>query len=409
MRKLWALSFLSLAMTMPLRADFRSTWPFDGHIGFINSNIPGRTVEDNIKSSGGDLGLHFSPILGWDTSRWLILPELDIDTNSANTILKVDDERFVFLSQSTSNLELGTAFRRTPDQRFGFKLFGGGFQGKETVDETLQTGQYNYQDGGVQLDWRQKWDTSTPFRSTLGLRGTNRQYPNWQTLDPSARKEKDQAITKLYTDLEWAWNSMPASTVVGLSLQSVDYVAAYILGPDSLTSTTKRKDSIVDLSLGLPMEFGKHGLELKARLESWTSNLNNYDSQNNYTTEKYIDFGEVGGGFGYSYDFKGPWSFFDSPQLTVDLDLAQRVYVQRLPRNTDGSLDHKADGTVKTDVKEADFTRNISLGFNSAYTEHWAFYVKFNNLYASSNNDDHSSALYNYIFNTFNFGFNFVY
>jgi hypothetical protein len=405
MRKILALSFFSLALATPLLADFKSTWPFDGRLGFINSNIPGRTTEENIKSSGGDLELHFSPILGWDSSRWLILPELDIDTNSANTILKVDDERFVFLSQSTSNLELGTAFRRTPDQRFGFKIFAGGFQGKETVDETLQTGQYNYQDGGIQLDWRQKWNTNTPFRSSLGLRSTNRQYPNWQTLDPAARKEKDQTITKLFTDLEWAWTSIPASTVLGLSLQSVNYVDAVVVDASAQTTDAKRKDSIMDLSLGMPMQFGQrgqHGLELKAHLETWTSNLTHYDVQTSPPTytAKYVDFAEVGGGFGYSYDFKNAWGFLASPQLTLDLDLAQRPYVERLARNT--------DGTPK-EAKEVDFTRNVAFGFNSAYTEHWAFYVKLTNLYASSNNDDQSSSLYNYIFNTFNFGFNFVY
>ena len=403
------LAALSLLITAPLAADFRSAWPLDGRLGGINSQVPGRSAEDNIKSSGGELELHFDPILGWTDSRWLILPALDIETNSANTILKVDDDRFVFLSQATTGLELGTAFKRTPDQRFGFKLFAGGFQGKEAVNEELSNGQYNYQDGGIALDWRQKWDTATPFRSTLGLRATNRKYPNWQSLDPAARREKDQDITKLYTDLEWLWSDLHASTVAGVSVQSVAYPDAVVVDATGTTlAGVKRKDSVFDLSVAMPFQLGRHSLEPRARIESWASNLTQYDSQNNVFTDHYNAFGELGGGLGYSYDFEGPWWVMDSPQVTVDLDLSQRAYSNRLARTDKGLYPLRPDGSLRGD-KEEDFARAISLGYNSAFSQHWGLYVKFVNNYAQSNNDDQSSSLYNYTFNTFSLGLNFVY
>ena len=394
------LAVLSLALSAPLAAEFRSTWPLDGRLGGLNSTVPTRTAEDNLKSSGGEMELHFDPILGWEGSRWLILPTLDIEANSANTILKVDDERFVFVDQVNTEFDLGTAWKRTPDQRFGFKFIAAGFQGKEATNENINTGQYNYQDGGVQLDWRQKWDTETPFRTTLGLRATDRKYPNWISLDPAARHEKDQAISKIFSDWEWAFSSLKASALVSLSVQNVNYSEAVVIDSSGVTTDAKRKESVIDLSFSLPWGLGHHLLEPRLRAEAWGSNLNHYDAQNGVYIPSYNAFGEIGGGLGYSCDFQGPWWFMDSPQLTLDLDLAQRGYSSR-PAKSD-------KGLLKKEL-EWDFTRDIALGYNSAFSEHWGLYVKFSNHYASSNNDDQSSSLYNYTFNTFNLGVNFVY
>jgi len=251
------------------------------------------------------------------------------------------------------------------------------------------------------LDWRQKWDTDTPFRSTLGLKATNRQYPNWQSLDPAARREKDQSISKLYTDMEWAWTGIKAKTLVGLSLQGIKYPEALVVDETGTTAAAKkREESVLDFSVAMPWALGRHTLEPRLRLLSWGSNLTQYDSQNNIFIAQYNTFGELGGGLGYSYDFEGPWWFMDSPQVTLDLDLTQRQYVGRFAR--------KSNGALNTD-KEWDFSRAVSLGYNSAFSEHWGLYTKFVHFYASSNNDDQSSSLYNYVFNTFSLGVNFVY
>jgi hypothetical protein len=402
-RALVPLCFAILFAAAPLRAAFRAAWPFDGHLAAIDSTVPGRSTEDDLKSGGADVALNFSPILGWDESRWLILPSLDVDSNSANTILKVDDQRFEFLSQSDTRVELGGAFKRTPDQRFGARLFGESFQAKQAANETLATGQYDYQDKGVEADWREKWDTGIPFRSTLGLSSTDRQYPNWMSLDPSQLHEKDQTITRLYTDLEWAWSAHHGRTIVGLSLQSEDYKEALVVDETGTTANAVRqKDSITQLDIDVPFTVGKHSFTPGLTGIAWESNLTNYDADNNYFTPNYNQFGEVDGRLGYAYDFDGPWAwgFFDSPQLTLDLDLELRQYVGRLAKNADGSLSGEA---------ERDFTRNFSIGFNSPCSDHWAFFAKFNHLDSASNNQEESSALYNYIFNTFSLGANFSY
>lgn len=390
----------ALLLGAPLRAEFKSVWPLDGSFAAINGSSPDRTLEENLKGSGGNLQFRLDPILGWTDSRWLILPSLMLDWQSANSIVKVQDERFEFLQQGTSRLELGTAFRRTPDQRFGLRLFGETFQAKQAVNEELTNGAYNFQDGGLSLDWRQKWGTNTPFRSTLGVTLTDRKYPNWQSLDPGQRSEKDQGIGKVYTDLEWAWNSAKASTILGLSLQSAAYREGLTIDSDGTTTAgTKRRDDVVDISLSLPMQFGRHGVSAALAAQLWDSNLNIFDSQQGTYIPNYNDFYLSRLDLGYAYDF-GPWWIFDSPQLTLDLGLEVRQYVTRPARNDDGSL---------RDVAERDFIRDFALGFNSAYTEHWGLFFKVNIQSASSNNHDRSSALYSYTFNTTALGLNFVY
>lgn len=400
MKKLAALIALAALSAAPLRAEFKALWPFEGSLAAINGSSPARSVSDNLKGSGGDLALRLDPVLGWTGSKWLILPSLSLDYQNANSIIKVQDERFEFLQQDTSRLELGLAYRRTPDQRFGVRLFGEGFQAKQAANEQITTGVYNYQDGGLSLDWRQKWDTATPFRSTLGLTATDRKYPNWQSLDPEQRPEKDQGIVKLYTDLEWAWSDS-VSTVLGLSLQSADYKASYVQDASGLTTTaTKRKDAVLDLSLSAPMRFGRHGISSALDFQAWDSNFNYFDSQQGTFIKDYNDFALGRLDLGYSYDFRGPWWFLDSPQLTLDLGLELRQYITRWARNTDGSF---------RDVKERDFIRDFTLGFNSAFSEHWGTFFKVNVQSAASNNYDQTSSLYNYAFTTSVLGVNFLY
>lgn len=400
MRKTLSLFFAAAALAAPLAAEFKALWPLDGSFAAVNGASPKRTAEENLKSSGGQLQLRFDPILGWTDSRWLILPSLAMDWQSSNSIIKVQDERFEFLQQGTTRLELGGAFKRTPDQRFGVRLFGETFQAKQAANEELSNGVYNYEDGGLSLDWRQKWGTSTPFRSTVGLTLTNRQYPNWQSLDPGQRREKDQNITKLYTDLEWAWTGMEASTIVGLSIQSADYKEGLTIDSTGTTSAgIKRKDAVLELSASMPMRFGKHGVDAGISVQTWDSNLNIYDSQGGDYVPDYNDFVLTRADLGYAYDFN-PWGWLQSPQLSLDLGLELRQYLKRQARTLDGTL---------SEAMQRDFVRDLTVGFNSAFSEHWGFFFRVNLQNSASNNEDQSSALYNYSFNTTLLGVNWVY
>lgn len=393
---------LGLLAAAPLRAEFKALWPLDGSLSLVNGSQPNRSTEDNLKGSGGQAQFDLDPILGWSGSRWLILPALALDWQSANSIVKVDDDRFEFLQQGDTRVELGTAFKRTPDQRFGLRLFGETFQAKQAVNESIATGVYNYQDSGLSMDWRQKWDTGVPFRSTLGLTATDRAYPNWVSLDPQQLKEKDQSIGELYTDLEWAWSDR-VSTRLGLSVQGINYKSGLTIDADGTTGTgTLRKETVLDADLVVPMRFGRHGIDVGLSAELWGSNLNVYDSQTGTYIANYNDFALGRVDLGYAYDFAQPWAwgFFKSPQLTLDLGLELRQYLYRPARNDDGTL---------RDVTERDFVRDFAIGLNSSYTEHWGAFFKVDIQSAASNNYDQSSALYNYAFNTTSLGVNFLY
>ena len=166
-------------------AEFKSVWPVDGRLGLINSSVPGNTADQDIKGSGVDVEASFAPILGWTGSRWLVLPLAEADYNTASQIIKVDDQRYLFLEQLDSRFELGTAWRVTPDTRFSLRGFNENFQAKQAANEQLSTGQYNYQDVGAGVDWKSKWNAFVPMKTTVGLALTDRQYPNWLSLDPS--------------------------------------------------------------------------------------------------------------------------------------------------------------------------------------------------------------------------------
>ncbi len=223
------------------------------------------------------------------------------------------------------------------------------------------------------------------------------------SLDPSRLHEKDQTITRLYTDLEWAWSAHQGKTIVGLSLQSEDYKEALVVDETGTTANAVRqKDSITRLDIDVPFTVGKHSFTPGLTGIAWESNLTNYDADNNYFTPNYNQFGEVDGRLGYAYDFDGPWAtgLFDSPE--ADPGPGPGAAPVRRPPGQERRRQPQREA-------ERDFTRNFSIGFNSPCSDHWAFFAKFNHLDSASNNQEESSALYNYIFNTFSLGANFSY
>lgn len=379
----------------------------EGSLYAVTGWDPNRRAEDNFKGSGGEFSLYLTPILGWHDSRFLLTPAYDIDYSGTNTVLKVDDEVFIYSHRLTNTLELGGAYKTPSQNRYGLKIFYEGFNGTQSVDEHLGYGQYDYQDAGIKLSWTKKTEAKSAY--SVGVSAYQRKFPNYVSLDPGQRHDKDSQNTKLYADADIKWQGRyPFMTLLSWSIQDEKFTEALIVDDSGTTNTaadgsgTLRRDLVNTLSLSLPWEAGQSRWSIGYSLELRSSNYNYLDSQQNVYMANYNDYAEHGLHLSGAYDFSSAWWVLKSPEISLDADFTYRLYKSRLAKTADGTYD-------LLPPLEIDNRYEARLGFNSPITDHWAFNTSIDWMGLYSNNLDQSTSLVNYKFYTFRIGGQFNY
>jgi hypothetical protein len=397
-RKSLCAALLAAAVSAPLGA-FELIVPIEGKGGFVQGQNPKRSGEENLRSFGGEADFSIAPILGWRGSKWRFTPAYSFGYSGVNNVLKLDEDLFLFTQQMTNKVDIAGAWRKNKDVRVNFGAFYESFHGKLAADEPWFKGLYDYQDSGVEVSWRHGWGRSKAFSSTLGLRATNRIYPNNVTLAQPEVREKDAVIVKPYLGLELK-ASDKVHVALDWSLQAVEYKEAVVVDDTGTTAAgTKRRDTVSSFGLSAPMHFGRQDLYLAYGLESRGSNYGVYDSNNNYFTEGFNDYNEHRLSVSWGYGF-GAWGWLQAPQVTLDGEVIARLYANRLARDENG---------VVTAAKQADQSYMLALGFNSPLSDHWSLYTQLEMSTYRSNDVDQSSSLNNYTFNTFRLGGQFAY
>lgn len=396
-----ALALAALAAE-PVRAAF--TFPIEGRLGFVNGSNNQRQSEDNLKSSGGDGELSLAPVWAAAGKTGLrFTPTYDFEYSGVNSVLRVEEALFLFSQQMTNNVTLGGAYKTSADTRFGLKAFYDGFNGKVATDDVWGKGIYDYQDLGADLSWSSKWATAVPLRTTLGLRGTQRKFPHYVSLDPEQRHEKDSNIGRIFMDIELVWNTkMPVFTTLSLSHEAATYQESLVVDDTGTTNSgTRRRDAVTSASLALPIQAEKQSWELAYDLEIRDSNYNYFDSQGPTYLEDFNDYAEHAFVLSWSYNFENAWiKVFKKPQLTFGTGATARVYKTRLAKDDKGEY---------TTSKQIDNIWSLDLGFNSPLASFIAFYFKIDFQGHNSNNQDTGTSLAKYNFVTTRLGTQFAF
>lgn len=403
--KKWALGLLALTFGMPLMA-METTMVSEGSLTGISGWDPTRRTEDNLKSAGGEIKLYLQPILAFKDKRWLITPNYDFEYSNVNNVLAVDDSVFLFNQYMSNLFELGGAWRNRGGQRAGLKGFYTAINGTTATNEKLSTGLYNYGDLGVKANWSLKTEAKSTY--AVEVASYARKYPNYVTLDADQRHEKDSNIGSVSLDADIRWNTArPFMTLLNYSFQSQNYSDAYVIDETGTTITasgksTLRKDIVHTLGLTLPFEFGPTKWGLGYTREARISNFNYYDSQQSIYMSGYNDYIEHGMILSFAYDFKDPWWFLISPEITLDADAHLRLYRTRMAKRSDGTYDDAPP-------LEKDNRYQARIGLNSPVSEHWSANASMDFLGVTSNNLDASTSLVNYKFYTLRAGAMFNY
>ena len=391
---------LALGLARPAWAVF--LFPIEGKLGLLNGANNQRNSEDNLKSSGSEVELSLAPVWAQRGKSGLrFTPTYDLDYNSVGTVLRVEEELFLFTQQMTNAVTLGGGYKTSADTRFGVKAFYEAFNGKVATDEPWTYGLYDYQDLGADLNWSAKWALRVPTRTTLGLRGTQRKYPHYVSLDAEERHEKDSNLGRAYFNLEFVWNTQtPVFTLISVSNESSSYAQSLIVDATGTTNSgERRRDSVTNFSISLPIEGEKQSWDLAYDLESRDSNLNYFDSQDLTYIPDYNDYAEHAFVLSFGYNFDGPWWVLKKPQLTLGASATARVYAQRLAKNDKGEY---------TTAKEIDNTFGFDLGFNTPLASFLSAYLKVDFQGHRSNNADAGTSLANYNFTTTSLGTRFA-
>ncbi len=400
--KIAALALISLA-ACPLQADF--SMPFEGRLAVVQGSDPNKRAEDNLRSVGSEVSLYLSPLLAWEDSSWYFNGAYDLDYSSVNQVLKVDEEIFNFTQRMNNVFELGAGWRgKGGRNKVSLKGFAELFNGKEATDDVWLKGQYDYRDRGARLTYTRTSRTGRPHQWNIGVKATDRLYPNYESLDAKKSRDKDQRIGKFFFDGDVTWNrSRNFSTFYSISVQSVEYVEAVTVDATGTTSAgTLRRDLVSNMSLDLPFdsESGKQHFNFGWALEARDSNLASYDTQANVFIPDYHDYAENELSMDWNSDFEGPWWVFKKPQFTFSLAARVRMYKERLAKDNQGQY---------LPVKQVDSTYQTKIGLNSPVTEHWSGDFSIDYLALRSNNADESSSLSNYNFVTVRLGAQFAY
>lgn len=196
---------LALALGMLPRAAsaLEMIFPIEGKGGLVQGYNPRRSGEENLRSFGGEAEINLFPVIGSRGSHWRFTPSYTAEYSGVNNVLQVDEDLFLFTQQLTQTVNLGGAWRGDEHRRVNFGLFYEGFNGKLAADEPWFKGLYDYRDAGAEASWRTAWGAEKGLSTTLGLRLTDRVYPNYVTLAVPQIREKDSDIAKPWLDLDW--------------------------------------------------------------------------------------------------------------------------------------------------------------------------------------------------------------
>ncbi len=404
MRNKWGMASLLFCLSLSSGlAAFESALNFDASLAGVTGWNPARRAEDNLRSQGAEASLGLSPVFGWRGSPWFMTPSYGADYSSVNNVLKVDEEIFIFAQRLNQDLNLGGHYRFAGGSKLKLAAVASVFNGIESKDESLGKGQYDYLDSGLDTSW----DSSRPkdgsgFRYSMGLRAYRRQYPNYASLDVSARKEKDSNVGKFYADGDWAWTASGRATgYLYLSFQSLAFPQAVVIDETGTTlAGTLRSDRVINFQFDNPVDFGANKISFGYSLETRDSNVAYYDSQAGVFFDNFDDYSEHGLSLSYSHSFAGPWGWFEAPELTFDLSTSFRLYATRLAKNEKGEY---------LLGKEYSNQFNSELGLNSPVAQRWSVFTKLSYYRAGSNNLDQSLSLNNYQFMNFKLGGQYSY
>lgn len=393
---------LALAFSSAPGWALEAIFPVEGKGGLVQGYNPRRRGEENLRSFGGELELSLFPIVGARGSHWRFTPSYVVEYSGVNNVLQVDEELFLFTQQLTQTLNVGGAWRKDRYRRINFGAFYTGFNGKLAADEPWFKGLYDYRDVGLEASWRDAWGRSKSLSSTLGLRVTDRAYPNYWTLAEPQIREKDAVIIKPWLDLDWSIRPQ-VHLSVGYALQSVAYKEALVVDESGTTAAaTKRRDLLHLFKLGLPFKVGRQDWLLGYEVEIRGSNYSHFDNNNFVYTAAYNDYAEHRFNLSWAYSFERPWlwGWLKAPQIALDGRVTLRNYMGRLARDENG---------LPTSNKQQDSSYYLSLVFNSPLSDHWSGYLSVDTSLYRSNDLDESTTLNNYSFNTLRLGGQFAY
>lgn len=379
-------------------------------------------------SGAGNLYLSMSPNFRFTEVPGLwITPTLEFEYSSANNLLPVEDQLFLFNKKLDLYLLLGANYAFNRVWSLKAKGFGRLENVVESADEDLNTGLYNYRDAGAWLETAAAYTLGVPMRTKLGFKAYARKYPNFTpnaVIDalaasgdtvtasqlPKDLHEKDCSVSELWLRQELSWGGLPVLTNLELRVQGLAYTEMPVIIEDgSYDFTTKRNDAYVTAAVELPwMPNPYHQLELDLEHTLHHSNQGYYDqgAAEPVFLGGYYDFSEYGLRLLYTPTI--PWKVFGFPAKgAVSLGVTDRTYLGRPSMQT--SEDYP-EGAYNFSALHRETVTDIGLTLRQPmFDPGLSLLLSAHFINQRSNTDVDDNAPYNFKYNTFTLGLAYSY
>lgn len=356
----------------------------------------------------GDIDGDFSTSEKWLSSLAVKLNEQDQLIALYNGSFRRDN---IFIRQDEGNQQsnqllnhnFSAAYKKAVNSDFVFKpiIFYDLVFVKETADESIGDGLYDYEDfgGGFENTHLFRRDGQQPSKLTYGFSIFHREYPNYRSLEalssrqPLEDHEKDFLGYKADTSYRSIWWYDTVATVSGLVLLK-DYDDKLTIDSNGLREGGERRDYYYEVTGSVVKPLNETvNVGFLATWKQNFSNLDFYDTRNSLTLtddrffEKYYDYGAYR--LSPFVTFTGPKFFAQAEPSTLQLSYAfeKTKYKGRVAQNVSGNL-------LSEDERDLDHT--ISALFTLPMNARWSWLLAGNYEKQTSNQEFERTFLYSY-------------
>ncbi|MCE5299967.1 MAG: hypothetical protein LLG37_03710, partial [Spirochaetia bacterium] len=343
---------------------------------------------------------------------WFI-PTLTADYSNTAQPLNVDDSRFLFSEWLDIYLSYGVNYEIMKDWEVKLRGTYRTDFSKQTADEQMGLGLYDYIDSGIYLENVNRFEISgQSHRLTEGLKYIDRQFRNYDTLLSQAAgvtatgtdnpngytKEKDCYSYTFYLNDEVQFGKSGWSGYFTFNYDYLPFLEQRVITADGSIGGEKRVDKTGRFSIELPYFYGANntGMEIKLDIAKNISGQNYYDNlgtTSDFTddvfTSGFYDSLETLLNIAFLYDLPFGFGLKTMPHMAISFGVENVNYDNRLAQNADRSY---------TQIKMRENNYTLGLNIKQPIKEWWDWSLSAAMTFYNSNMKYETAGLYNYTY-----------
>jgi hypothetical protein len=393
-------------------SDFVPALDLSGELTYP-SVVSNQTLPDMMLSGSGNFAGSFMANTDLLPQLWFV-PTLTVDYSNTAQPLSVEDSRFLFAQWLDIYFSYGLNYDLSDSWLLRARGTVRSDFSKQTADELMGDGLYDFIDSGLYLENENKFDAfGGGLKTVEGVKYIDRRFRNYSTLIsqyyallPSTpdvfTKEKDNDITSAYIKTEASLGNSGWHLDLDFNYDYMQYTQQRVIASDGTLEDGKRQDKTGTFTAALPyIDNTKSGFVFEYDLIRNISSQNFYDDlgtidvTDDVYTPGFYDY--LQNTFKFRINYEIDWNLIATykPMLAIGFSTDFVGYDKRMARDADGAY---------TGTKQADNNYSLSLNVKQGITDFWDCYLDITYSRYNSNTQWQALGLYNYAYFTASIG-----